>query len=192
MKYPIQSGFIICGAKTGILHCRMAFDRRRKVLIEMWFSICYPFCEGDTVELCVKKFEELSNEELYEILRARVNIFVVEQKCAYPEIDGKDQKAYHVFLKEDQVIHAYLRVLDRGISYDEVSIGRVLTTARGKGLGAKIMDAGIKTAENKLHAAKIRIEAQVYAKGFYEKFGFKQVSDAYPVDGIPHIQMLRE
>ena len=144
------------------------------------------------MELCVKKFEELSNEELYEILRARVNIFVVEQKCAYPEIDGKDQKAYHVFLKEDQVIHAYLRVLDRGISYDEVSIGRVLTTARGKGLGAKIMDAGIKTAENKLHAAKIRIEAQVYAKGFYEKFGFKQVSDAYPVDGIPHIQMLRE
>lgn len=83
------------------------------------------------MNLVVKRFEELSIEELYEILRIRVAVFVVEQNCAYQEIDDKDQYSYHVFLKDDTGIHAYLRVVDKGVSFEEVSIGRVLSIKRG-------------------------------------------------------------
>ncbi|MGG7213188.1 GNAT family N-acetyltransferase [Clostridium nigeriense] len=144
------------------------------------------------MELFIKRFDELSTEELYEILKIRVNVFVVEQECAYQEIDEKDKKAYHIYLKDKNEIKAYLRVLDKGISYEEVSIGRVLTTERGIGLGNKIIEAGIKVAKENMNADKIKIEAQSYAKKFYEKFGFNQISDEFLEDGIPHIEMILE
>lgn len=144
------------------------------------------------MDLVVKRFEELSPDELYEILRIRVAVFVVEQNCAYQEIDGKDPHAYHVFLKDEAGIQAYLRVLDRGISFEEVSIGRVLTRKRKSGLGKRILLEGIKVAGEKLNADKIKIEAQSYAKGFYEKAGFHQVSEEFLEDGIPHIHMVLE
>lgn len=144
------------------------------------------------MELVVKKFKELTIDELYEILRVRVNVFVVEQKCPYEEIDNKDKSAYHVFLKENGEIVAYLRVIKQGVSFEEASIGRVLTTKRKKGYANIILKEGIKIAKEKFKADKIKIEAQIYAKKLYEKFGFKQISDEFLEDGIPHIKMLLE
>lgn len=142
------------------------------------------------MEILVKRFKELTIHELYEILRVRAEVFVVEQNCVYQDLDEKDKNAYHVYLCENNQIKAYLRVLDHGISFPEVAIGRVLTTERGKGYGNRILQAGINTAREKLHADQIKIEAQVYACGYYEKFGFQQISEEFLEDGIPHIQML--
>ena len=144
------------------------------------------------MELIIKRFEELTLEELYEILRIRLAIFVVEQSCPYQDIDENDPFSYHVFLKGGSDIKAYLRVVEKGKLFDEVGIGRVLTTERGLGLGGKILAAGIQVARERLHATKIKIEAQSYAKGFYEKAGFRQISDEFLEDGIPHIQMILE
>lgn len=101
------------------------------------------------MEVCIKRFEELSAEELYEILKIRVAVFCIEQNCLYQDLDYKDKSAYHIYIKESGKIKAYLRVLDKGISFDEVSIGRVLTTERGAGFGNKILEEGIKVAKKK-------------------------------------------
>ena len=93
------------------------------------------------MKLIVKRFEELTTQELYEIFRLRVDVFVVEQKCIYQEVDGKDKRAYHVWFEEDGEILAYLRVLDAGVSYDEVSIGRVIAAKRRMGYGSRIRDS---------------------------------------------------
>ena len=90
------------------------------------------------MEVYVKRFEELSVEELYEIIKIRIAVFSLEQNCLYQDLDDKDKNAYHVYIKENDNIKAYLRVIDKGISFDEVSIGRVVTTERGVGLGNKI------------------------------------------------------
>lgn len=144
------------------------------------------------MELVIKRFEELTTEELYEIFRLRVAVFVVEQQCVYQEVDGKDRRAYHVFLREKGEILAYLRVLEAGVSFDEVSIGRVIAVRRRCGLGSRILAAGIEVAKSKLNAKAIRIEAQTYARGLYEKLGFVQTSEEFLDDGIPHIEMLLE
>lgn len=142
------------------------------------------------MELVVKRFEELTVEEMYKILQVRSEVFVLEQNCVYQDVDGKDQHSYHVYLHDLSGIKAYLRVVDKGISSKEVSIGRVLTTERGVGLGNRILSEGIKVAKERLHADKIMIEAQTYAREYYEKFGFEKVSKEYVEDGIPHIQMI--
>lgn len=142
------------------------------------------------MELIVKRFEELTVEELYEILKIRVSVFVVEQNCLYQEIDDRDKQSFHVYLKDDDGIQAYLRVVDKGVSFDEVSIGRVIAVKRRCGLGSKILSEGIKVAKDKLKAATIKIEAQSYAKGLYEKQGFSQVSEEFLEDGIPHVLMI--
>ncbi|WP_422485433.1 GNAT family N-acetyltransferase [Gudongella sp. DL1XJH-153] len=144
------------------------------------------------MKLIVKRFEELSIDELYEILQVRFAVFIVEQNCIYPEVDGRDQESYHVYLKDDTGIKAYLRVVDKGVSHEEVSIGRVLTTERGIGLGKRILSEGIKVAKERMNADKIVIEAQSYAKEYYEKAGFMQVSEEFMEDGIPHIKMVLE
>lgn len=144
------------------------------------------------MELVVKRFDELFIDELYEILKVRSEVFVVEQNCVYQDIDDKDKYSYHIYLKEDGKIKAYLRLIDKGKSFEEVSIGRVLTLDRGKGYANIILEEAIKIAKEKMNADKIKIEAQTYAKKMYEKFGFKQVSDEFLEDGIEHIQMLLE
>ena len=142
------------------------------------------------MEVFVKRFEELSLEELYEIIKIRIAVFSLEQNCLYQDLDDKDKAAYHVYIKENDKIKAYLRVMDKGVSSDEISIGRVLTADRGVGLGNKILEEGIKAAKERMGADKIKIEAQAYAKGYYEKFGFRQISDEFLEDGIPHIEMM--
>ena len=144
------------------------------------------------MELVVKRFAELTADELYEILRLRVDVFVVEQKCPYPEIDGRDRAAFHVWLRDENGIQAYLRVLEAGVSFPEVSIGRVVVRTRRRGLGTQILRAGLDVAAGRLHARRIRIEAQTYARSLYEKAGFRQDSDEFLEDGIPHIQMVCE
>ena len=142
------------------------------------------------MKLCVKRFEDLNVRELYDILKLRVDIFVVEQNCPYYDLDNLDQEAIHVWIEEDGQIETYLRVMDRNVESEYVSIGRVVNRSHGRGYGRKIMIEGIEVAKKYFDADKIYLEAQVYAKGFYEKFGFKQISDEFIMDDIPHIKML--
>lgn len=144
------------------------------------------------MELVIKHFSELTIDELYDIIQARTDTFVVEQNCPYRELDGKDKDAFHIFLRDEYGIVAYLRTLDRGVAFDEVSIGRVITVCRGQGYGAEIMREGIEFVKKQYNAEKIKIMAQCQAKGFYEKFGFKQCSEPFLDDGIMHIDMILE
>lgn len=133
----------------------------------------------------VKRFDELTLDELYEILKIRVNVFVVEQNCPYSELDDIDKDAFHVYLKDDSGIQAYLRVYKN----NEVRIGRVLSLKRRQGLGTIVLSEGIKVAKEMLSAGKIVIEAQTYARKMYENAGFVQTSEAFLEDGIEHIRM---
>ncbi|MCR5067871.1 MAG: GNAT family N-acetyltransferase [Erysipelotrichaceae bacterium] len=142
------------------------------------------------MKLFIKKFDELSLNELYDILKLRVDVFVVEQRCPYQEIDDRDQNALHVFFKDENRIQAYLRVLDRGVESEYVSIGRVVTATRNKGLGIRILNEGIRMAQEVYRADKIYLEAQTYAIPFYEKAGFRVISEEFAIDGIPHVKML--
>lgn len=144
------------------------------------------------MNITVKRFDELTTDELYEIMKLRVNVFVVEQNCPYPELDGKDKDSLHAWISDDDGIVAYCRVLPQGVSYDEASIGRVISAKRRMGYGTKIVNLGISLAKEHFNADKIRIEAQVYARKLYENCGFVQVSEEFLEDGIPHIEMLWE
>lgn len=144
------------------------------------------------METVVKQFNQLTVEELYEILKLRAEVFVVEQNCAYQDLDDIDKEAYHVYLQEEGKILAYLRVIDKGKRLDEVSIGRVISLKRRCGLGTKLMAEGIKVAKKKYGATRIKVGAQCYAKPFYEGCGFRQISGEYLEDGIPHIYMIYE
>ena len=142
------------------------------------------------MELNVKTFSELSTRELYALLSLRVNVFVVEQKCPYPELDGRDPDALHLWLQDENGIQAYLRIMDRGVAGEYVTIGRVIAVQRRKGLGTRILAEGIRLARERFDAEQIYLEAQVYAKGLYEKQGFRTISEPFLEDGIPHVKML--
>mgnify|MGYP003295257856 CR=1 FL=1 len=144
------------------------------------------------MQLLVKHFTELSAAELYAILRARQDVFVVEQNCPFPEIDGKDLDAYHLWFEENGDILAYARVLDRGVSFETPAVGRVISIRRREGLGSRILSEGIRIAREKYSAEAVMLEAQVYARKLYEKQGFVQVSEEFLEDGIPHIIMRLE
>ena len=136
-----------------------------------------------------KWFRELTLDELYELLRIRSEVFVVEQDCVYHDLDYDDQASLHLWLCDGDKIVALCRVCPAGTHMENVSIGRVITTERGKGYGKKIMLEGIAAAREHFQAKVIEIEAQEYAKAFYEQVGFRQSSDPFILDGIPHIRM---
>ena len=144
------------------------------------------------MEWKIKRFEELTTTELYEILRVRAEVFVVEQTCIYQDLDEKDKRAYHLYCEESGKVKAYLRILDRGISYPEISIGRVLTTEnnRRKGLAREMMKNAIDFICKDLGENQIRISGQLYLQAFYESLGFQTVSEMYLEDDIPHVEML--
>ncbi len=144
------------------------------------------------MELKIKRFNELTVDELYQILQLRVSVFVVEQQCAYPEIDDLDQDAIHVWLEDEDGIEAYLRMLDKGVENEHCAIGRVIAVKRRCGLGSRIMREGIRVAVDQFGANVIYLEAQTYAREFYEQLGFKQISDEFVLDGIPHVKMILE
>jgi ElaA protein len=136
-----------------------------------------------------KTFGELTTDELYELLRVRSEVFVVEQNCVYQDMDGDDQSSIHLWLTQGERVVALARVCPAGTHMQEVSIGRVITTDRGKGYGKQIMLHAIDAAIGHFDARRIDIEAQEYARGFYESVGFRQSSDTFMLDGIPHIRM---
>ena len=136
-----------------------------------------------------KSFRQLTTDELYELLRVRSEVFVVEQNCVYQDLDGDDQEAIHLWLTLGDKTVALARVCPAGTHMTEISIGRVITTERGKGYGKQIMLHAIRAAIEHFGATLIDIEAQEYAKGFYESVGFKQSSGTFMLDGIPHIKM---
>lgn len=142
----------------------------------------------------LKEFNELSLSEIYEILKLRNEVFIVEQQCAFQDCDDKDQNSYHLFLKDDKNIVAYLRVLKKGVSYSEISIGRVIVKKeyRKKGIAREMMVKAIDFIQKELKQNKIRISAQSYLVDFYKDLGFKEVSDVYYEDNIPHIEMVYE
>lgn len=137
-----------------------------------------------------KYFDELSTKELYEILRARAEIFVVEQNCVYQDLDGTDYGSLHVFDEEDGRVTAYLRAFFT--DSHTVQMGRVLTVRHGAGLGGKLLKEGIAQIRAKMHPAKICVDAQCYAKGFYEREGFQICSEEFLENGIPHVRMVLE
>lgn len=140
----------------------------------------------------IKKFNELNIEEIYKILALRNEVFIVEQECPYLDCDDKDLNSYHLFLREKGEIVSYLRILEKGVSYDEISIGRVAVkkSYRGKGISRKMMQKAIEFIENNLSENTIKIQAQAYLLNFYSSLGFKAVSEEYLEDNIPHIDML--
>ena len=145
--------------------------------------------EAETL-IQIRPFSELSTEELYEILKARVDVFVVEQNCPYPELDGKDRSAVHFFRKaEDGTILSYLRLYEAGAGM--IQIGRVLTRVRGKNYGRQLLHAAVEYAEQHWPDRTVMVEAQTYASGFYEKEGFRVCSEEFLEDGIPHVRMER-
>ncbi|MDO5115642.1 MAG: GNAT family N-acetyltransferase [Synergistaceae bacterium] len=141
------------------------------------------------MEIIIKRFDELTVYELYEIMKLRVDVFIVEQNCPYADLDGVDLTALHVFLKDDDGIEAYLRIIPNKITGECVWIGRVIARKRRCGIGTQVLDAGIEAAKKYFHTNEIRINAQVYARKFYERVGFVQTTDEFLEDDIPHIGM---
>jgi ElaA protein len=142
-------------------------------------------------------FSQLTGQDLYSALATRQQVFLLEQQCLYPDMDGLDQDAHHLLgwrtLGDKRQIVAYLRCLAPGAKYAEMSLGRVLTTTnnRGAGLGRALLVEGIARAERQHPGHRIRIGAQLYLERFYTDLGFQSVSDPYDDDGIMHIDMLR-
>ena len=135
-----------------------------------------------------KYFSELTTAEIYEILKARSKIFVVEQNCVYQDLDDKDYESLHVFYVEDGKVAAYLRAFYNNGCI--VQIGRVLTLQHGTGLGGKLLKEGIAQIKEKMNPKQLYIEAQCYATGYYEREGFRVCSDEFLEDGILHVQMI--
>lgn len=141
----------------------------------------------------LKTFDELSTTELYEILKLRSEVFVVEQNCVYLDVDSKDKKALHLFAKNDNALVAYARLFNEGDYFAQCSIGRVVTSKhyRNTGLGHQLMQKSIEAIQEHFGTSQITISAQEYLKKFYESHGFIQTSDTYLEDDIPHIEMKR-
>ncbi len=141
----------------------------------------------------IKRFEELSINELYSLLQLRARVFAVEQDCVYQDLDDKDQPAIHVMGYNNEQLVAYSRLLPPGVSYEDMSIGRVVsdTSVRRYGIGKELMNVSIRACYEHFGEAPIRISAQLYLKAFYEAYSFVAVTEPYIEDNILHIEMVR-
>ncbi len=148
-----------------------------------------------TIEWVCKHHSDLGKEQLYALLKLRSDVFVVEQKCAYPDLDGQDLEGdtYHLMGWEDDQLMAYLRLLDPQSQGGDVVIGRVLTApaGRGKGLGHEMMEQALKQAEKHWPQVPIYLSAQAHLQGYYGRYGFVVAGEEYLEDDIPHIGMRR-
>ncbi|HHZ96069.1 MAG TPA: GNAT family N-acetyltransferase [Flavobacteriales bacterium] len=159
-----------------------------------------PINISESFQFFCKPWDELSRDELHALIRLRIDVFVVEQNCPYPDLDGKDLRSHHVYAikRGDDIASgtsasATIRICAPGVSYDDPSLGRVVTstTCRGQGLGISIMNLAIAEC-NKLYPGHgIRISAQCYLEKFYSDLGFVSTGETYLEDDIPHIQMFR-
>ena len=142
-----------------------------------------------------KYFNDLSPFELYEVMRLRNEVFVVEQNCVFQDADNKDQLCHHLLGYKGHDLAAYARLVPPGVSYEnKISIGRVITSPahRGAGAGKALMKEGIEQCYELFGKQPIKIGAQLYLKEFYGSFGFTQTSEVYDEDGIPHIEMIKD
>ena len=141
----------------------------------------------------IKSFEELSIHELYEILKVRQEVFVVEQTCYYLDADGYDQKALHLFAEKEGKVVAYCRIFPEGVKYPETSIGRVLTHPdfRNLKLGKTLIKFALEAIKTRFNTTECRISAQDYLIKFYSDFGFQDTGKKYLEDDIPHTEMAR-
>lgn len=143
----------------------------------------------------IKTFQQLTTNELYDILKLRIDVFVVEQACPYPDLDNLDKhpKTLHLFGYHDKKIVSYLRVLPENTSYTEyISIGRVVISedVRGKRLGHLMLEKALEVCELTYQNKPIKISAQAHLEGYYQQHGFKRVTDIYLEDNIPHVAMI--
>lgn len=144
------------------------------------------------MDIIIKKFDELSLNELYKIMQLRSQVFVVEQNCIYQDLDDIDKISYHLFIKgNNDMIKAYLRIFEK--DKDTAQIGRVVTEEkeRKKGYATKLMEKGIQLIKNEMKKDKVYLEGQVYCKDLYLKLGFEIISDEFLEDGIPHYKMIK-
>ncbi len=143
------------------------------------------------MQFVLRSYKELSVDELYNVLKLRCAIFVIEQNCNYQDMDDKDQDSFHLLGYEGKQLVAYARILPKGLSYEEVSIGRVVVDKnfRGKSSGKTLMNEAIDQAKKLFDADEIVISAQCYLEKFYGDLGFKTEGESYLEDDIPHIKM---
>ena len=140
----------------------------------------------------IKKFNDLTVNEMYEIAKSRFEIFVCEQKIVEEQdFDDKDKVCHHIMLKENERVVAYCRIVPKGIGYDYISVGRVLVLSshRRKGIAQEMMKVALEFIKNNLDEKTVVLTAQLYAKGLYESVGFKVISDVYDEVNIPHVKM---
>ncbi|WP_195955878.1 GNAT family N-acetyltransferase [Clostridium saudiense] len=140
----------------------------------------------------IKKFNDLTVNEMYEIAKSRFEVFVCEQKIVEEQdFDDKDKLCHHIMLKENERVVAYCRIVPKGIGYDYISVGRVLVLSshRRKGIAQEMMKVALEFIKNNLDEKTVVLSAQLYAKGLYESVGFKVISDVYDEVNIPHVKM---
>ena len=140
----------------------------------------------------IKKFNDLTVNEMYEIAKSRFEVFVCEQKIVEEQdFDDKDKVCHHIMLKENERVVAYCRIVPKGVGYDYISVGRVLVLSshRRKGIAQEMMKVALEFIKNKLDEKTVVLSAQLYAKGLYESVGFKVISDVYDEVNIPHVKM---
>jgi ElaA protein len=141
-------------------------------------------------QLHIKTFDQLTTSELYELLRVRSEVFVVEQDCVYQDVDNNDQTAIHIWLTKGDKTVAMCRICPEGTKLASTSIGRVITTERGKGYGMQIMKIAINTVMERIpNADHIEIEAQLTKQKFYERLGFVATSEPFMMEGLMHLEM---
>ena len=149
--------------------------------------------KADYVDFCASSFAHITKDDLYDCLALRTEVFVLEQDCPYQEIDGKDRQSWHIWSRgEEGVVSSYARILEAGVSYPEVSIGRVVVHQghRGMQLGRELMVFCLEFIRGELGPQPVRISAQDYLLKFYESLGFEYTGKSYLEDGIPHSEML--
>ena len=141
----------------------------------------------------LKSFNDLTPDELYAVMRLRIEVFVVEQNCVFQDLDNKDQNCLHFMGWNDEMLYAYTRIVPPGVAYDLPAIGRVVTSskARGSGLGRTLMEKSITETKKLYGNTDIKVGAQLYLKNFYTSLGFIQSSGTYLEDGIEHIEMIK-
>tara|TARA_B100000945_G_C20212204_1_gene516594 strand:- start:167 stop:619 length:453 start_codon:yes stop_codon:yes gene_type:complete len=146
------------------------------------------------LNIYIRSYNELNKRELFDIYFLRQEVFIVEQNCVYQDIDQKDQYSYHLMAYDNEILVAYLRIVHPGISYDEPSIGRVLTKIdyRGRGIAKNIMQSAIQKVRDVYKHSNIRISAQEYLIPFYTSLNFESIGEVYLEDDIPHIEMMHK